>query len=465
MYADYRLTNADTRTTHSSCQHSCMSFDCDQHIYFIQNVFETASPRAGCPELLPLYTVQPKHFVIYSSVSSVIIMVRSAHCLPKAVAVVFFAVASTSTFGVDDHLHAMGERHVSCLLRCLPLAINLMNPFHNVFKNNFHLAVTYVCVCVVGIAVAFTPSPPLGNIRTVNTYKGGAGVDLRLSTVAPEAATKNSNDDRTAMKRPHPSKGTANKSTKKVRNSSKKGKDNNNIRSSKQRTNDKQSTKSFKPLKDLKLGSLITGQVVDICDFGAFIDIGYASRGSRAGTALLHVSQIQDAKIDNIRDVINVGDTVEARVINVDLVKGEVGLSLRKPRPKRKDLSAFKVGDKLVGRVDTVLPYGAFIDVGATANPLLHISRITGSAIENIRHYLNEGDSVPIHVIDIDVERKTMAVSMLDKKADQYLDRRMSQKIKRYFGTTRDTVDVDDESELDYFDKAIQELEAALKER
>eukprot|EP00804_Cyclotella_cryptica_P011417 CCRYP_016378-RA/>CCRYP_016378-RA protein AED:0.32 eAED:0.32 QI:223/0/0.5/1/0/0.5/2/0/326 len=326
-------------------------------------------------------------------------MVRTARCLPNAVAVVFFAAASSSTFGVDYDLHAMAS-----------------------------------------------------------TLKGGECLGLHLSTVAPEATTRNVNDERTVGKRRDPSSGIANKSTRKMRNSSKKGKD-------KQRSNNKKSTKSFKPLKDLKLGSLISGKVVDVCDFGAFVDIGYASRGSRPGTALLHISQIQDDKIDNIRDVINIGNTVEARVINVDLVKGEVGLSLRKPRPKRKDLSAFKVGDKLVGRVDTVLPYGAFIDVGASVNPLLHISRITGSAIENIRHYLNEGDSVPVHIIDVDVDRKTMAVSMLDKKADQYLDRRMSQKMKRYFGTAKETVDVDDESELDYFDQAIRELEAALKER
>jgi ribosomal protein S1 len=124
------------------------------------------------------------------------------------------------------------------------------------------------------------------------------------------------------------------------------------------------------------------------------------------------------------------------------------------------------VRDKLVGRVDTVVPYGAFIDIGANVNPLLHISRITGSAIENIRHYVNEGDSVPVHVIDIDVEKNTMAVSMLDKKADQYLDRRLSQKKRKFFGTAKKEVvdvEVDDESELDYFDKAIQELEAALK--
>lgn len=240
-------------------------------------------------------------------------------------------------------------------------------------------------------------------------------------------------------------------------------------RSSKQSSDRKQKPQRvFKPLKDLSLGSIVSGKVIAVCDFGAFVDIGYASHGSRPGTALLHISQIRDEKVDKVEDVIEKGAMIEeARVIKIDYAKGEVGISIRKRRPKRKDISKFKVRDKLVGRVDRVVPYGAFIDVGANVNPLLHISRITGSAIENIRHYVNEGDSVPVHIIDIDTEKKTMAVSMLDKKADQYLDRRLSQKKKKFFGTAKESADVeiDEESELDYFDKAIQELEAALEDR
>jgi len=224
--------------------------------------------------------------------------------------------------------------------------------------------------------------------------------------------------------------------------------------------------KTFKPLKDLVLGSTVSGTVVDVCDFGAFVNIGYATRGSRAGTALLHVSQIQDSRIENMNDVIKVGDFIEGvRVINVDIPKGEVGLSLRKQRPKRRDILTYKEGDQLEGKVHSVLPYGAFIDVGATSNPLLHISRITGGTIENIRHHLNEGDPVVVHVIDIDEEKKTMAVSMLDKKADQYLDRRMSQRMKRFYGTARKDAPNDGKTELDYFDQAIRELEEALKDR
>ena len=220
-----------------------------------------------------------------------------------------------------------------------------------------------------------------------------------------------------------------------------------------------------------RLGSKVSGTVVDVCDFGAFISIGYATRGSRAGSALLHISQIQNKKISNIRDVIKVGDSIEgARVISVDLKKGEVGLSLRSRRPKRREFTKLKVGDQVEGKVASVVPYGVFVDVGANVNALLHISRINGGAIENVRHHLNEGDPVSVHVIDMDKEKKTMAVSMLDKKADMYLDRRMSQRLKRFYGTAAsEKADQEEEvqktSDLDYFDQAIRELEDALRDR
>eukprot|EP00580_Thalassiosira_gravida_P013141 CAMPEP_0201629300 /NCGR_PEP_ID=MMETSP0493-20130528/4012_1 /ASSEMBLY_ACC=CAM_ASM_000838 /TAXON_ID=420259 /ORGANISM="Thalassiosira gravida, Strain GMp14c1" /LENGTH=370 /DNA_ID=CAMNT_0048100273 /DNA_START=143 /DNA_END=1258 /DNA_ORIENTATION=+ len=231
--------------------------------------------------------------------------------------------------------------------------------------------------------------------------------------------------------------------------------------------------KSFKPLKDLTLGSDISGTVVDVCDFGVFVNIGYATRGSRAGTALIHISQLSDKKIKNIHDTIKVGDTIEgARVINVDLKKGEAGLSLRSRRPKRRDYTDFTVGSEVEGRVDSVVSYGVFVDVGANVNALLHVSRITGGAIENVRHHLNEGDRVSVHVIDVGVKEKKMAVSMLDKKADQYLDRRMTQRLKKYYNSTpkssnnaKKAEKKEGSKDLEYFDIAIRELEEALKDR
>mmetsp|Transcript_11749 Transcript_11749/g.18026 ORF Transcript_11749/g.18026 Transcript_11749/m.18026 type:complete len:348 (-) Transcript_11749:8-1051(-) len=332
----------------------------------------------------------------------------------------------------------------------------------------------------IAVASAFTvpPSRKISSTRCI-AMKGADCTALFSSTAeAPTDTAVSSQANRNKAKRSSPKNKSKSKSnSKKKRNvifrsvppkqRKSKGKQSNNTKGKKKNHN-----RNFKPLKDLALGSTISGTVVDVCSFGAFVNIGYATRGSRAGTALLHISQIKNEKITNITDVIKVGDVIEgARVIGVDPKKGEVGLSLRAPRQKRKDISSWKVGDDVEGKVDSLLPYGAFIDIGANVNGLLHISRVTGGAIENIRHHLNEGDSVSVHIIDIDADRKTVAVSMLDKKADLYLDKRMKQRMKKYYGAG----DAADEqrgeggtmqsSELDYFDQAIKELEEALRDK
>jgi predicted RNA-binding protein with RPS1 domain len=312
-------------------------------------------------------------------------------------------------------------------------------------------------------SLAFAPVARTSSNRYHPGVKGRENTALRSLTATPDSKLSSATASKTTSdKKRRPSK-KGKKPRVAVKNAPKRNR-------SKGKTEKK--TKSFKPLKDLQLGSKVSGKVIDVCDFGAFVDIGYASRGSRAGTALLHISQIQDKKIENIRDVLKVGDVIEgARVINLDLKKGEVGLSLRAKRAKRPDFTKFKVGDTLEGKVASVVSYGAFVDVGVNVNALLHISRITGGAIENVRHHLNEGDPVTVHIIDMDRKKKTLAVSMLDKKADQYLDRRMSQRLKRFYGTasaSKDAVekeDADETSDLDYFDQAIRELEEALQGR
>lgn len=350
----------------------------------------------------------------------------------------------------------------------------LRTPNMNIMLSSNYPAVLLAAVLLVVIASpqlevdAFAPTTQTNS--RCNARMKGREIDVLHSTVAmPEVAVAESTKTKSPKKRKQ-------KSTKKgklviVKSLPKKNKSKGRPKKNKNKGKASEINKSFKPLKDLKLGSRVSGTVVDVCDFGAFVNIGYATRGSRAGTALLHISQIQNKKISNIRDTIKVGDSIDgARVINIDVKKGEVGLSLRGRRPKRRDFTKLKVGDVLEGKVDSVVPYGVFVDVGANANALLHISRITGGSIENVRNHLNEGDSVSVHVIDIDSERKTVAVSMLDKKADQYLDRRMSQRLKRFYGNTAygkgaPEAEANGSSDLDYFDQAIRELEDALKGR
>ena len=105
---------------------------------------------------------------------------------------------------------------------------------------------------------------------------------LELSTVAGKSASRKS---RKLVKKSKSTAEVANKLTETLRDAS---------RSSTNSGKDSTKTNKFKSLNDLVLGSKVSGKVVDVCEFGAFVNIGYATRGSRTGTALLHISQIGD---------------------------------------------------------------------------------------------------------------------------------------------------------------------------
>ena len=225
---------------------------------------------------------------------------------------------------------------------------------------------------------------------------------------------------------------------------------------------------TLQPLSELKLGSKIDGVVAGIAEFGAFVKTKYAIRGKddtskEAGYALLHKSQIQDEKVDSVSDVLRVGDQIRnARVVSINYAKGEVSISLRKPRPKRRSLNEIKVGAEYDGKVANVTPYGAFIDIGAKKNALLHVSRISNAMVTNVRDYVNEGDWVTVHVISKD---DGLACSMLDKQADEYLNKRQKQLQRKKENKEAATEEVLDRSELAAFEDAIKELENAFSKK
>ena len=222
---------------------------------------------------------------------------------------------------------------------------------------------------------------------------------------------------------------------------------------------------TLQPLSELKLGSKIDGVVAGISEFGAFVKTRYAIRGKddtskQAGYALLHKSQIQDEKVEDISKVLRVGDQIRnARVVSINYAKGEVGVSLRKPRPKRRSIDEIKVGAEYDGRVANITPYGAFIDIGAKKNALLHISRITQEKISNLREYVNEGDWVTVHIISKD---DGLACSMLDKQADEYLNKRQRQQQRKKENKEAAKEEALDKSDIAAFEEAIKELEAAF---
>jgi len=221
------------------------------------------------------------------------------------------------------------------------------------------------------------------------------------------------------------------------------------------------------PLIDLKLGSSIDGHVAAFTSFGIFIKIPYDLKGKKAGGyALLHKSQIRDEPVNDLSKLFRIGAKVKGlRVIQANYAKGEVGLSLRDQRSERKELSEIEVGSELTGKVTKVVSYGAFLDVGAKVNALLHISRISQKKITNIREWVNEGDEVTVRITSKDTKKKNLAASMLDVDSDRYLDKRSEQMKKlnsKEVNVEEDKTDL--KSELEYFEAAVRDLEDSLKE-
>jgi predicted RNA-binding protein with RPS1 domain len=228
------------------------------------------------------------------------------------------------------------------------------------------------------------------------------------------------------------------------------------------------------PLTDLKLGSKVVGRVAAFTEFGIFIRINYdLKKGGRSGYALLHKSQIRDTPVapKDLKKMYRIGAVIkDLRVLTVNYAKGEVALSLREQRDERKNVSEFEIGKDYEGKITRIVNYGAFVELGAKANALLHISRISQKKIKNIRNWVNEGDTVVVRIIDVDEKKNTMAASMLDSGADEYLDRRSDQIKKmrersdaKKAKLAKEAEDGELKSELEYFEDAVSQLESALK--
>lgn len=212
----------------------------------------------------------------------------------------------------------------------------------------------------------------------------------------------------------------------------------------------------LKPASDLILGSEIEGYVASVTAFGAFIKISYDIKGKNTpGYALLHKSQISNDKIDDVKNHFRIGQHLKKlRVVNIDHVNREVGVSLRPKRKSRKDISEVELHSEVEGKVASVTAYGAFIDIGCKQNVLLHVSRISQRKVNNIREFVNEGDNVKIRITEKNEKKKTMAGSMLSYEAERYLRKR--ERLKWAVPKVRKSEEITD---LEFFEEVVREIE------
>src|ERR1700737_762629 len=147
-------------------------------------------------------------------------------------------------------------------------------------------------------------------------------------------------------------------------------------------------------------------------NLGAFVGLGRMD-------GLIHVSELSWKHVDHPSSVVNVGDEVEVRVLDVDLDRERISLSLKATQqdPWQEFANAHRVGELVYGRVTKLVPFGAFVQVGEGIEGLVHISEMAVHHVDLPEQVVTPGEELWVKIIDIDLQRRRISLSI--KQAEE----------------------------------------------
>jgi small subunit ribosomal protein S1 len=159
-------------------------------------------------------------------------------------------------------------------------------------------------------------------------------------------------------------------------------------------------------LQSLSKGEVRKGTVSSIVNFGAFVDLGGVD-------GLVHVSELSWKHVDHPSEVVEVGEEVEIEVLDVDLERERVSLSLKATQedPWHQFARTHEVGEVIEGRVTKLVPFGAFVEVDDAIEGLVHISELAEHHVEKSEDEVAVHDRIPVKIIDIDLDRRRISLS------------------------------------------------------
>ncbi|QLY33777.1 30S ribosomal protein S1 [Nocardia huaxiensis] len=166
-------------------------------------------------------------------------------------------------------------------------------------------------------------------------------------------------------------------------------------------------------LHQLQKGQVRKGVVSSIVNFGAFVDLGGVD-------GLVHVSELSWKHIDHPSEVVEVGNEVTVEVLDVDLDRERVSLSLKATQedPWRQFARTHAIGQIVPGKVTKLVPFGAFVRVEEGIEGLVHISELAERHVEVPDQVVAVGDDAMVKVIDIDLERRRISLSLKQANED-----------------------------------------------
>jgi small subunit ribosomal protein S1 len=160
-------------------------------------------------------------------------------------------------------------------------------------------------------------------------------------------------------------------------------------------------------LEDLHEGSVLTGTVTSVADFGGFVDLGGVD-------GMIHLSELSWTKIGHPRDLLKVGDKIEVQVLGVDRERERIALSLkrRQKEPWATVEERYQIGQLVNGTITKLASFGAFARLEDNIEGLIHISELADRRIQHPKEVVKEGDTLQLRVIRIDPTRRRLGLSL-----------------------------------------------------
>jgi small subunit ribosomal protein S1 len=159
-------------------------------------------------------------------------------------------------------------------------------------------------------------------------------------------------------------------------------------------------------LDRLQPGLVVEGQISNIVDFGAFVDLDGID-------GLIHISELSWSHVNHPSEILSIGDTVKVKVLDIDRDRQRISLGLKQTQedPWQRIVDTYSVGDELAGKVTKVVTFGAFVEILDGVEGLVHISELAPHHVESPREIVQPGDEIRVKILEIDSERRRLSLS------------------------------------------------------
>ena len=167
-------------------------------------------------------------------------------------------------------------------------------------------------------------------------------------------------------------------------------------------------------LTSLQEGDVVEGTVSNLVDFGAFVDL-------EGIDGLIHISELSWNHVDHPSEVVEVGEKVKVKVLEVDRERERISLGLKQTRkdPWQEIVERVSVGEQIPGRVTKLVSFGAFVEVAEGVEGLIHISELAEHHVETPDEIVRSGDEVDARIIDVDARRRRLSLSLRPKREER----------------------------------------------